>query len=61
MDGEISGGPDDSAFHNIDYDVGVGWFGDSSHMIASTIVIFILMSVLAMITGNFNDADMYQF
>lgn len=45
MDGEISGVPGDSAFYSIDYDVGVGWFGNSDHNIASTIVIFIMMSV----------------
>lgn len=54
-------GPDDSAFHNIDYDVGVGWFGDSGHNVASTILIFIMMPVLIMIIGNFNGTDMYQF
>lgn len=35
MDGEISDGLDDSAFYNINYDVGVGCFGGGDHNIAS--------------------------
>ena len=35
MEGKVSEGPDDSAFYSIDYDVGVGSFGDSDHYTAS--------------------------